>query len=158
MTKPTSTRASFARRTPVWMVLLVWMLALGAPCAHCIAQGFAAPAPSSAAAQLSAEEEAMLAGMPADCPMHKALAAKAKAPSSDEKEPCDQPADCCLERGAMPAAEEDVVPAPSAPSEASFAPVAALAVFAPPASPGAAGEPRFERSHAPPAFSLPLRT
>jgi len=158
MTTPTSPRSLFVRRTPVWTVLLVWMLALGAPCAHCVAQGFAAPA--AASAQLSAEEEAMLAGMPADCPMHQALAAaKAQqAAAGEEKAPCDQPADCCLERGGLPAAEEDVVPAPSAPSLASFAPVATLSFFAPADASAPAGEPRFERSHAPPSFSLPLRT
>lgn len=155
MKTPTLSRSFFSRRTPVWTVLLVWILAIGAPCAHCVAQGLAEPA--AAAPALSAADEAMLAGMPADCPMHKALAAKAPAP--EEKAPCDQPADCCLERGGMPAAEEDVVlPAPAAPAATSFAPVAALAVFAPPAAPASAGEPRFERAHAPPAFSIPLRT
>ena len=98
----------------------------------------------------------MLAGMPADCPMHKAAAAK-KAAEEKTKAPCDQPADCCLERGGLPATEDEVLPAPSAPAAATFAPVAVLASFAPPAALLPAGEPRFERSHAPPAFSIPLR-
>lgn len=154
MKTPTISRSFFSRRTSVWAVLLVWMLAIGAPCVHCIAQGLREPA--AAAPVLSAADEAMLADMPADCPMHKALAAAAQAPV-EGKAPCDQPADCCLERGALPATEEEVLPAP-APGAAAFAPVAVLAVFAPPSAPAAAGEARFERSHAPPAFSIPLRT
>ncbi len=158
MKTPTLPRSLVSRRTPVWAVLLVWMVALGAPCVHCLAMGLSErPAPAPV---LSASEEAMLAGMPADCPMHKALAAaKAKeaAAASGEKAPCDQPADCCLERGGLPAAEEEVLPSPSAPAATSFAPVATLASFAPPAALAPAGEPRFERSHAPPAFAIPLR-
>lgn len=157
MTTPAPYSQPDTRRTfAVWAVLLIWVVALAAPCVHCIAQGVAAPAaPRPAAPQLSAAEEAMLAGMPADCPLHKAMA-----PAASEREPggpCDQPADCCLERGGLPAAEEEVLPAPAAPAAATFPPVATLAVFAPPAPLAAAGEPRFERSHAPPAFSLPLR-
>lgn len=156
MKTPTLPRSLVSRRTPVWAVLLVWMLALGAPCAHCIAMGLSeTPAPTP---QWSAADAAMLAGMPADCPMHKALAAAAAQKAAGEpKAPCDQPADCCLERGGLPAAEEEVLPSPSAPAATSFAPVATLASFAPPAAPLPAGEPRFERSHAPPAFVIPLR-
>lgn len=154
MTRTPHTKHDPRRTFAVWAVLLIWVVALAAPCVHCIAQGVAAPA----APRLSAAEEAMLAGMPADCPLHKAMAAAAEKKSAPSSPPCDQPADCCLERGGLPAAaEEEVLPAPSAPAAATFAPVATLAVFVPPAPLATAGEPRFERSHAPPAFSLPLR-
>ena len=152
------------RRPFAFGVLVVFVLTLAVPCLHCFAMAsseagtavVAAPEP----ARMPAAE--MPADMPADCPMHQASKDKAGLATPPVPEPvpssgsCADPGACCLTPGALPPTPQtlDVLHASplAVPGRAGHFTEMLL-----PARQDAAQVAGDERSHAPPAFPLPLR-
>lgn len=148
------------RRPFAFAVLVVFLLSLAVPCLHC----FAMASSEAGTAVVTAPEPAaeMPADMPADCPMHQASKDKAGLATPPAPEPasspgsCADPGACCLSPGALPPTPQtlDVLHASplAVPGRAGHFTEMLL-----PARQGAAQVSGDERSHAPPAFPLPLR-
>lgn len=143
-------------RRPVTFGVLVFFLAmLAVPCIHCFAMAPRAELAQAEMAAMPASE--MPADMPADCPMHKGKAAPPPTPApAPEPGPCADPSTCCLTPGALP-------PTPQTLDILHASPVAVISRTGSvsemplPARQDPAPTAGDERSHAPPAFPLPLR-